>query len=340
VNRKVVRIWIPIAALAILVAGLVVWRKAPWIPGHLTIQGATIRSDADPRKQLPISGVQITASDGVNTTAGQSDDTGLFHLALPGVAWPGRTVSLTFRHPDYKPLELKIRAGLDLAGKRLYIAGMEPEIESEPQQDGVAPNRPASVVSNVRVRYTVNSRMEENIGSAVRTFQAINQGNVPCGGHPPCSPDGNWKASTGAITLDAGAGNEFRDARVSCIAGPCPFTRIDASGLTSGNRVVTASALDWSDTATFLLEAEVFRETIASNVRESYPVTFGRTLNFTLPPVEEGVSLEADIDNTPMVFPLGPDLYLSWATCTMRKNGRGDEITTSYRCELKPGYRF
>jgi len=340
VNRKLVRIWIPAGALAILVAGALVWRLAPWVPRSLTIQGATIRRDTDPRKELPISGVEIVASDGVNTTAGRSDDTGLFRIPLPGVAWPGRTISLTFRHPDYKPLNLKIQAGLNLAGKRLYVAAMEPGIEAGLQESGAAPNSPSSVVANIRVRYTVNSRIEENIGSAVKTFQAVNRGNVPCGSSPPCSPDGTWKASAGTVTIDAGAGNEFRNARASCIAGPCPFTRIDASGLTSGNRVVTASALDWSDTATFLLEAEVFRDTMASNVRESYPVAFGRALNFTLPPVEEGVSLEADIDNTPMVFPLGPDLYLSWATCTTRKNAQGGETSTAYRCELKPGFRF
>lgn len=87
------------------------------------------------------------------------------------------------------------------------------------------------------------------------------------------------------------------------------------------------------------LEAEVFRTSINSNVRESYPVIFGQTLNFTLPPTEEGVSIEAELDGNPMVFPLGPDLYLSWANCTARVN-RDGEKSTVYRCELKPGYQF
>ena len=43
------------------------------------------------------------------------------------------------------------------------------------------------------------------------------------------------------------------------------------------------SALNWSDTATFLMEAEVYHNAISSNVRELYPVIFGRTLNFTRP---------------------------------------------------------
>jgi hypothetical protein len=83
----------------------------------------------------------------------------------------------------------------------------------------------------------------------------------------------------------------------------------------------------------------VFHTAISSNVRRSYPVVFGRALNFTLPPTQEGVTIEADVDGSPMVFPLGPELYLSWANCTARSSA-DSEKTTVYRCELKPGYRF
>ena len=197
----------------------------------------------------------------------------------------------------------------------------------------------SSVVSNIKVRYTVNSQNDENIGNAVRTFQVVNRGNVPCRRQYPCSPDGQWKATSASLELDAGIGNEFRDARASCIAGPCPFTRIDSSGFAAGGRTIAVAALDWSDTATFLLEAEVFHKAIVSNVRESYPVVFGRALSFTLPPTAEGVSLEADVDGLQMVFPLGPELYLSWAECATRSSSNGDEARV-YQCELKPGYHF
>ena len=40
-----------------------------------------------------------------------------------------------------------------------------------------------------------------------------------------------------------------------------------------------------------------------------------------------------------MVFPLGPSLYLSWAVCTARVD-KEPERSTTYRCELKPGYSF
>ena len=189
------------------------------------------------------------------------------------------------------------------------------------------------------MRYTINTRAQTNVGFAVRTFQVVNQGNVPCNHRSPCSPDGKWKATSATVSLDAGADNTFGNITASCIAGPCPFTRIDSSGFIHGGRNITVTALNWSDTATFLMEAEVYHTAISSEVRELYPVKFGQTLNFTLPPTQEGVSLEAEVDGAPMVFPLGPNLSLSWATCNVR-TGPEQEKTTVYRCELKPGFRF
>lgn len=102
---------------------------------------------------------------------------------------------------------------------------------------------------------------------------------------------------------------------------------------------MTASALNWSDTTTFLVQAEVFHTAVVSSVRQSYPVIYGRTLNFTLPATEEGASIEADINGTSMVFPLGPSLTLSWATCSARTNDHAEKSAV-YQCELTPGYRF
>jgi hypothetical protein len=325
-----------IAGIAVaVVAATVALLVHHWRPDFTTMQGAVIRRDEDTRKELPIADAAVTAWDGVNSANTQSDASGYFKLKLPGVGWPGRTVNLSFRHADYQPLDLTVQPGLRLATRRLFIAAMEPG----PAQAGANPGGAVSVVSNIRIRYTVNSQTNVNIGSAVKAFQVINKGNVACNGQPPCSPDGVWKAAIGSASLDAGPDNEFRNVRASCIAGPCPFTRIDSSGFVNGARTITVSALSWSDTATFLLEAEVFHAAISSNRRQSYPVVFGSALNFTLPPTQEGVSIEAEVDGTPMVFPLGPELYLSWANCTAR-NSADPEKTTVYRCELKPGYRF
>lgn len=333
-HRKILLWFIVGTAVAATVAILVV-REQHWHPRSMTIQGAVIRSDTDVRKQVPISDALVTASDGEHTATAESDASGYFKVTLPRVVWPGRAFNLNFQHADYEPLDLQVHATLR-PGRELHIAAMTPA----PLQSDVAPGGKLSQVTNIRVRYTVNSQTEENIGSAVRTFQVVNQGDVACNGAPPCSPNGVWKASSGSLSLDAGPDNEFRNVRASCIAGPCPFTKIEASDSANGGRNITVTALNWSDTATFLVEAEVFHTAIGSNVRESYPVIFGPALNFTLPPTQEGVSIEAEVDGAPMVFPLGPELYLSWATCNARTNTAEKQTTMVYRCELKPGYRF
>lgn len=103
--------------------------------------------------------------------------------------------------------------------------------------------------------------------------------------------------------------------------------------------MMTVSAVDWSDTATFLVEAEVFHTSLGSQVRESIPLVFERELSFTLPSTAEGVSIEADLNGEEMVFPLGPDLNLSWANCTARQSADAEKSIV-YQCELKPAYRF
>jgi hypothetical protein len=333
VRRRTVAIATIVAAAAAVTAVLIVLRVHHVRARSSVIRGAVVRRDEDTRKELPIAGAVVTASNGFTSVATQSDASGFFTLSFPQILWPGRNVDLSFRSDHYMPLDMEIQSGIHLSTRGLYIAEMSPL----PQPAPPALAGKAAVVSNIKVRYTVNSESVINIGSAVKTFQVVNKGDVPCNHQPPCSPDGNWKAARSSVSLDAGAGNEFRDVRASCIAGPCPFTKIDSSGYVQGGREITASAIDWSDTTTFVLEAEVFHDAVNSNVRELYPVIFGSALHFTLPPTQEGVSIEAEIDGAPMVFPLGPDLYLSWATCTMRSD---PDKTTVYRCELKPGFQF
>jgi hypothetical protein len=334
-NWRKFAVWAGVIAVGAAIVTALVVRSHRWRPRSVSIQGAVIRRDQDTRKELPISEVLVTASDGVVSSSTQSDASGYFNLKFKANIWPAKKLTVSFRSQGYEPLDLELPIGLRLTTKKLYVAALNPVAPEDETPD----SKKLSVVSNIRIRYTVNSQGETNIGSAVRTLEVVNQGNVPCNRQAPCSPDGSWKAATGSVTLDAGPDNAFRDVRASCIAGPCPFTRLDSSGFEHGGRVITARALDWSDTATFLLEAEVFRTSIDSSVRESYPVIFGRTLNFTLPATEEGVSIEADVDGTPMVFPLSPELYLSWANCTARTNRESDKSAV-YRCELKPEFRF
>jgi hypothetical protein len=196
---------------------------------------------------------------------------------------------------------------------------------------------PAIVIGNVLVRYSFKTLRSVDVGSAVKTFEVANVANLRCDNNPVCSPDGKWRATIGSMTLDAGPGNEFHDARLSCIAGPCPFTSVESDNFSKGGQKITASIRNWSDTTTFLVEAEVTHFMVSHVEHQSYPVIFGPALNFTLPADADGVSLEADVAGEAITFPLGPDLLLSWANCSATGN---KDQTKLYRCELKPGYRF
>jgi len=293
----------------------------------LVLRGAVTVQDSDPRKELPISDVDIKVVDGFVSGAARTDASGFFSIPLPAYIRRGYAIKFSFRHPDYEPIDK-----LDYVGDQLYVVHLKPLPRPAPKASG-----PSVRVANVRVRYTMKTMSSVNVGSAVKTFEVENKGNIPCKGQHPCSPDGKWKASVGSTVLDAGLGNEFRNARVSCIAGPCPFTKIEHDDFSQGGRTITAAARNWSDTTTFLLEAEVFHPMVSEIVHESFPVIFGPSLNFTLPASAQGICLEADLDKETIIFPLGPELRLSWASCNARVN---PDQTKVYRCRLNPGYQF
>lgn len=317
-----------IVALLAAITAVFVSRTYRKQPASFSLTGVVITQDEDPNKQLPIADVEISATEGILAAgSAKSDSEGLFGISLKAGV-PGQHVTLRFRHREYKPLDLD-----EIVGDKLYVARMVPVPRATPSD----PGRAETVVTNVVARYSMKATTEMNVGSAVKTFQVANTGNVPCQEHAPCSPDGKWKAAIGSATLEAGQGNEFRNARVSCIAGPCPFTKIESDDFPQTGRTIQVSARNWSDTATFLVEAEVVRPTVSDIVRYSYPVIFGRTFSFTLPTGAEGVSIQAEMNGVPIVYPLGPNLFLTWAECNAREDS---EHTRVYRCVLKPGYRF
>jgi hypothetical protein len=324
VNKKRTTTWI-LLALGILAAilALELHRRPP-----IVLKGTVLRQDADPNKQLPIGEVEITATNGVGIGNFKSDPSGFFRITLPKGLRRRQPVTLEFRHDEYQPLTIH-----DYVGDQIYIARMVPISRPTTAET----HRSDVLVSNARVRYSVKATTEADVGSTVKTFQVANTGNAPCNKRPPCSPDGKWKAAIASMSLDAGEGNEFRNARVSCIAGPCPFTKIELENLAQDGRRFNVSVRNWSDTATFLLEAEVVHPMVSDIVRESYPVIFGRALNFSLPATAEGPSMEAELDGEAIVFPLGPDLFLRWADCHI---GLDKDQSRTYRCELKPGYQF
>lgn len=277
-------------------------------------------------QQLPLTGVQIAATDGSLVVDSKSDFSGSFAITVRRSYIRRHPVTLSFTHAGYEPAHL-----FDPDGDRLYIVSMTPLPEP------AAPAVPQADIGNISVRYTMKTAAVVDVGSGVKTFQAVNTGDVPCNGHEPCSPNGKWKAAIASATLDAGPENEFRDGRVSCIAGPCPFTKIVRDNFSQGGRILRVTVLNWSDTVTFLLQAEAVRHMLTDSIAKSYPVIFDRTMNFSLPIGAQGICIEADVDGTAIVFPIVPNLSTSWANCEIQKESENNQL---YRCELKPGYRF
>jgi hypothetical protein len=316
------------AASAILVASVSAVLASRYRTRPVVLVGAVVQQNEDARKQTPVTDVQVAVGDGQDSASAKTDISGYFKLKMKPGWRRGQIVTLEFRNPKYKPLNIQT-----VVGDEPYVVHMVPLRRDEQP----ALERPAIKVTNVLVRYSTEATAELNVGSEVKTFQVPNKGDIPCDKHPPCSPDDKWKAAIGSESLDAGQGNVFENARVFCIAGPCPFTKIEADNFSGGGRRISVSVRNWSDTTTFMFQAEVFREQVSDIIRETYPVIFGQTFNFSLPAAAEGPSLEAELDGAAIIFPLGPTGAVSWAACDIML---GKNRSKSYRCELKPGYAF
>jgi hypothetical protein len=300
----------------------------------VSLAGVVLRQDDDPREQIPLPNVKVTAVDGLITADGKSDPTGLFNLTIrPGV-YSGRLITLKFEHPDYAPVETTVTAPAD----KLYVIRMQPLVrESGKKSEDGKTTAKIVHIKDARVRYLFKGQTTMSVGTYAKQVEVPNIGNMPCPKDQPCSPDGKWKAAANSLSLDAEEGNEFQNVRISCIAGPCPFTKVESDDLSRPARKIKIRVLNWSDTTDFLVEADVSRTMPANIIRYSYPFIVGQAMNFALPPGSEGPSIEANVDGQAIVFPLGPNLLLSWATCSVEIPAGGNKI---YRCQLKPGYQL
>ena len=290
------------------------------------ITGAVLIADTDPRKQLPLPNASISGEVGGVTAWTRSDATGFFRLTWPASMWWGQSLTLQFHLADYQPLVMN-----ESLTHELYLARLTPTDRS------AEPDVAETLLANLRIRYSIKALNTIDVGSTNQTFEVANRANVSCLGKRTCSPDGKWVAVLGSFHMDAGPGQEFQNARVSCVAGPCPFTRIETDEFSRGGRRISGTVRAWSDTVTFLVEAEVVRTALSDMIRQSYPSIFGRTMTFTLPPGGEGPSIQADVNGTGIVFPLGPALILSWASCNLQVTADHSKL---YSCSLKRGYRF
>ena len=323
--RRRGRLAVWIAAMAVVAAaaiqGLSYWVRHQPLK---ELTGVVLRQDQDPAKQPPVAGAEVSLADDLSPASAWSDSAGLFHLKLRPGTRAGQEGTLTLRHADYQPAQIA-----EVLQDRLYVIRLAPNVPASSAQP--------QLVTDIKVRYSLKSATAQDVGSAMKSFEVVNQGDVPCERRFPCSPDGKWKAAIGGVKLDAVEGSEFHNARVTCVAGPCPFTRIEMDGFSTGGRSISVRVRNWSDTASFVLEADVIRPVNTDNIRTAFPITLNQVLSFTLPALAQGPIIEAAINGEDIIYPLGPALKLSWADCgvtTMK------DQTRLFRCELKPGYRF
>src|SRR5579883_2642923 len=119
-------VWIGVGAVAATVIIFLIVRSQRWRPRIISIQGAVIRKDSDTRKELPIANAAITATDGLMTVRTQSDASGYFNLRFRENVWPGQTVTLSVRHPDYDGYDVTFRPGIRSTTQMLYVAALTP----------------------------------------------------------------------------------------------------------------------------------------------------------------------------------------------------------------------
>ncbi|MFL6416212.1 MAG: carboxypeptidase-like regulatory domain-containing protein [Bryobacteraceae bacterium] len=322
-----------VASVGIGIALRVAKKGVPRLNPAITIEGSVLKQDTDPSKRTPIPDVTITATRGETEVVKKTDPTGYFNMWFNGGIDTGADLTLTFVREGYKTIQMTPSN----PGDQLYIVQMEP-LSAPNAMRAQHVQAPAKVTSikDVRVRYSFKDQSTIPVGAIAKEFLAPNKGNIPCQNHKPCSPDGKWKATQTILPIDTEPGNEFRNVRVSCIAGPCHFLTVDP-GMTEHAARLKISVLNWSDTAAFLVEGDVIRTMVTNIVRQSYPFIIGNTMSFALPPSSQTVSIEANLDGKLIVFPLGPALNISWADCNVDTSTSGDK---TYRCQLKPGYQF
>ena len=233
-----IAIWVAVITTlgAVLVALIpVIHRPAAAGSEKIVLEGMVMRDEANPEKRFPLSSVLVSATDGLAPGQASTTNDGMFRLELKPEARAAGQISLNFKHPDYQEKDV-----IQVIGKNVqYVFYMWPSQYARTAPGaGVVPVFYAPVVA--------------------KTFQVPNRGNVRCGGGGTCSPDGVWKAGMASATIDAGPGKVFATGRADCIAGPCPWSRAETAGFPQiGQRTLTVSIRNWSDTVTYRVWGEI-----------------------------------------------------------------------------------
>ena len=128
-ERKIL-VWNVVLMLLLGVAALTlrltrINRRPPILP--VSISGAVLTAESDPRKQTPVAGATVTLKGGQLTAETKSDSAGHFAVTLlPGVE-PHQPVTLVFTQAEHKPVEIT-----EIPRDQLYIVRMEPLVRARP----------------------------------------------------------------------------------------------------------------------------------------------------------------------------------------------------------------
>src|SRR5438270_5542240 len=144
-ERKIL-VWNVVLMLLLGVAALTlrltrINRRPPILP--VSISGAVLTAESDPRKQTPVAGATVTLKGGQLTAETKSDSAGHFAVTLlPGVE-PHQPVTLVFTQAEHKPVEIT-----EIPRDQLYIVRMEPLVPARPSN----PEQPKAQGKAVQIK--------------------------------------------------------------------------------------------------------------------------------------------------------------------------------------------
>src|SRR5438067_11445893 len=106
-RRGRVAIWVSvIAALTVIVViAILGLRLRQRKTSPVLVRGAVIKQSNDTNNQSPIADVEVNEANGLALEPTKTDFSGAFTIRLRPEVLPGQQVTLTFRHPDYRPAD-------------------------------------------------------------------------------------------------------------------------------------------------------------------------------------------------------------------------------------------
>src|SRR5258706_16305137 len=152
-----IAIWAAVAIVVGALAGVITIKRSRFVEIRV-LTGTVLTQDENVNRQVPIPNAEIRMAGGPAESSSKSDSAGLFVVRLPRGIFPGRSITLQFRHMGYQPLDIRTPAG-----DQLYLVRMQPiarDAKGETPEVGV---------TNIRVRYTVPSTNIVSVGSTVKT---------------------------------------------------------------------------------------------------------------------------------------------------------------------------